>query len=103
MNQMEQIKPDAFTSGAIGETELTEKVIGCAFAVSNVLGNGFVEKVYENAMRIRLEGLGLKVCQQVPLNVWFDEQVVGQFIADLIVDDKLLIELKMKSPPRWRS
>ena len=45
-------------------------------------------------MRIRLEGLGLKVCQQVPLNVWFDEQVVGQFIADLIVDDKLLIELK---------
>ena len=94
MDQIRQINADEEKSGAIGETDLSGQVIGCAYDVSNVLGNGFTEKVYENALLIRLRKLGLNVCQQVPISVWFDDEVVGEFIADLIVENKLLIELK---------
>jgi GxxExxY protein len=73
---------------------LTERIIGLAFRVGSVLGCGFLEKCYENALAHELMKAGLRVRQQVPINVWYDETVVGEYIADLIVEDVVLIELK---------
>jgi len=74
--------------------ELTEKIIQCAFKVSNTLGNGFLEKVYENAFAHELRKNGLHVFQQHSLNVIYDGVVVGEYMADLVVNDSVLIELK---------
>lgn len=74
--------------------ELTELVIGRSHRVHNELGMGFSEKVYENSLRIELMEAGLKVEQQHPIEVLYREHVVGEFFADLIVDERLIIELK---------
>jgi|SRR3954452_11751312 GxxExxY protein len=74
--------------------EITEKIIGCAFKVGSKLGCGFLEKCYENALAYELRRLGLKVEQQVPLKVWYDDIIVGDFVADLVVEDSVLVELK---------
>ena len=74
--------------------EVSERIIGCAFRVSNELGCGFLEKVYENALVHLLSKNGSKVAQQVKLNVWFDDVVVGDYTADIIVDNKVLVEVK---------
>ncbi len=73
---------------------LTEKIIGCAYKVHNSLGPGFLEKVYENALRIELEELQLKVKQQEPVTVYYREHIVGEFSADLIIDDRVIVEVK---------
>jgi GxxExxY protein len=73
---------------------LTEKIIGCAYKVYNVLGHGFLEKVYENALKIELEKQGLMVEQQISITVYYDEHVVGDYTADLLVEGRILIELK---------
>jgi len=73
---------------------LTEHIIGCAFAVSNGLGCGFLEKVYENALAHELRKAGLSVRQQWPIQVCYDGQVVGDYAADLLVEDCVLLELK---------
>lgn len=73
---------------------LTERVIGCAYSVSNVLGCGFLEKVYENALFHEMVKSGLKVRRQCPINVWYDGIVVGEYVADIIVEDQVLLELK---------
>ena len=73
---------------------ITEKIIGCAFAVNIALGSGFLEKVYENALVHELRKSGLKVQQQHPIQVWYDGVVVGEYIADLLVEDSVLVELK---------
>ena len=73
---------------------LTQKIIGCAYKVHNTLGPGFLEKVYENALRIELEKLGLRVRQQQPLSVAYEGHVVGEYYADLWVDERVVIELK---------
>jgi GxxExxY protein len=73
---------------------ITEKIIGCAYKVGSKLGCGFLERCYENAMVYELRKLGLKVEQQVPLKVWYDDIIVGEYVADLIVEDSILIELK---------
>jgi GxxExxY protein len=74
--------------------QTAEKVIGCAYRVSNRLGVGFLEKVYENALTIELRKSGLSVAQQLPVRIFYDGIVVGEYIADLIVEQLLLIELK---------
>ena len=74
--------------------DLTRLIIGCAYKVHNTLGSGFLEKVYENALRIELEKLGRKVKQQEPVSVIYEGQVVGEYYADLWVDDCVVIELK---------
>src|SRR6266705_190745 len=76
------------------DDDLTQKIIGCAYKVHNTLGPGFLEKVYENAIRIELEKLGLVVKQQEPINVTYDGQVVGEYYADLWVDERVVVELK---------
>jgi GxxExxY protein len=74
--------------------ELTQKVIGCSYNVHNELGSGFLEKVYENALRIELAEAGLAVKQQYPIPVSYHGEIVGDFFADLMVDDRLIVELK---------
>jgi GxxExxY protein len=76
------------------DDELTQKIIGCAFTVHNRLGPGFLEKVYENALRIELKKLGLTVKQQEPIAVLYDDQIVGEYYADLWVDERVVVELK---------
>ena len=73
---------------------LTEIVIGLVFKVANTLGSGFLEKVYENALAIELAGSGLAFEQQVPITVHYEGRVVGTYMADLVVQGRLLIELK---------
>ena len=75
-------------------SQLTEKVIRCAFAVSNTLGCGFLEKVYENALAHELRKAGLKVEQQHAITIHYDGVVVGEYAADLLVEGVLLLELK---------
>jgi GxxExxY protein len=74
---------------------LSEKVIGCAYAVSNTLGSGFLEKVYENALAIEIRKLGLKVECQKSVPVYYEGIIVGDYFADLVVEGVLLIELKV--------
>jgi len=74
--------------------DLTEKIIGAAYKVHNVLGSGFVEKVYENAMALELRRDRLLVEQQVPVTVRYKGEIVGEFVADLIVEKKVLVEAK---------
>ena len=76
------------------EKELTEKIIGVCIDVSNELGNGFLESVYENSLLIAFEQSGLKVDSQVPINVYFREHNVGQFYADIVVENKVIVEIK---------
>jgi len=77
-----------------GLNEITERVIGCAFVVANTLGNGFLEKVYENALAHELRKSGLSVEQQKSIKVNYDGIVVGDYVADLLVQDMVLVELK---------
>jgi GxxExxY protein len=73
---------------------LTETVIGAAFNVHNALGAGFLEKVYENALTHELRKRGLDVGQQVSCPVCYDGVVVGDYVADLVVEGRVLVELK---------
>ena len=73
---------------------LTKTIIGCAFKVHNALGSGFLEKVYENALRIELVKQGLEIKQQEPIQVYYEEEIVGDFIADLWVENRVIVELK---------
>jgi GxxExxY protein len=74
--------------------ELTEKVIGAAFKVHNQLGFGFLESVYEKALSIELTKIGIKHQLQAPVKVYYDDQVVGDFVCDVRVEDNLIVELK---------
>lgn len=73
---------------------VTDKIIGCAFTVGNRLGCGFLEKIYENALVIELRKAGLRVTQQQLMEVRYDEVVVGTYVADLVVEGAVLLEIK---------
>jgi len=74
--------------------DLTEKIIGCAYRVHNVLGCGFLESVYEKSLILEIEKTGLLVESQKAINVHYDDQVVGSFFADIIVAHTVIVELK---------
>jgi len=74
--------------------ELTEKIIGCAYRVYNRMGFGFLESVYEKCMLIELHKAGLDTEPQKPIRVQYDGEVVGDFIADILVNDTIILELK---------
>jgi GxxExxY protein len=74
--------------------DLTHKIIGCAYNVFNQLGFGYLESVYRKAMVIELTKSGLKVEEEKPLKVYYDDEVVGEFSADLFVEDTVVVELK---------
>lgn len=73
---------------------LTEAVIGAAYDVANSLGTGFLEKVYENALCHELRKRGIQVAQQYPIQVVYDRVVVGEYMADLVVESEVIVELK---------
>jgi GxxExxY protein len=75
--------------------EITREVIGCAFEVINELGAGFLESVYEKALLLALRQKGLKAICQHPVMVIFRGEIVGDFYADIFVEDKVIVELKV--------
>ena len=74
--------------------ELTYQINGAIFEVSRTLGAGFLEKVYENALMIELRKRGLEAESQVPVKVYYKEEAVGEYFADILVQDKVILELK---------
>ena len=74
--------------------DLTHKIIGCAYNVFNQLGFGYLESVYRKAMVIELNKSGLKFEEEKQLKVYYDDEVVGEFSADLFVGDTVVVELK---------
>ncbi len=79
------------------DNELSQKVIGCAFEVSNILGAGFFEKVYEKSLCIELEKNGLSFQRQKTVAVEYKNTLVGEYVIDIVVEDRLLLELKAVS------
>ena len=77
--------------------ELSEKIIGAAYAIHKELGYGFAEKVYKNALAIQLEEVGLKCSCEVPLRVLYHGRTVGEYYADIVVEDKIIVEAKAVS------
>ncbi len=74
--------------------EITDRIIKVFFEVYNELGHGFLESVYERSLEIALTSLGLKVFRQIQVPVWFRGKPVGDFTADMLVEDCVLLELK---------
>jgi GxxExxY protein len=78
----------------VEHSELTQSIIGCAYRVFNTLGAGFAEAVYHQSLLIELREAGLTAESQVPLDVHYHGQLVGNFFADIIVDNSVILELK---------
>jgi GxxExxY protein len=76
------------------EDPVSEQVIGCAFKVANALGPGFLEKVYANALLHELQKAGLNAQAEKGISVWYDGVQVGEFAADLLIEERVLVELK---------
>ena len=74
--------------------DLAFKIVGIAMEVHRELGYGFLEKVYENALMIAFRLAGIKAEQQVPIKVYFKGEIVGEYIADILVEEKIILELK---------
>jgi GxxExxY protein len=74
--------------------ELTERIIGCAYRVFNRMGFGFLESVYENCLLIELRRSGLAAESQRPMTVYYEGEVVGEFLADIVIEDAVIVELK---------
>ena len=74
--------------------EITSQILAAFYAVYNQLGYSFLERVYENALIIELQKRGLKVLQQTAIQVCYEGQVVGEYFADLLVEDLVVVELK---------
>jgi GxxExxY protein len=75
-------------------SELTGQVIRLFFKVYNKLGSGFLEKVYEHALIIELKKAGIPFLQQAPINVFYDSTKIGLYYADLLIDEKVIVEIK---------
>ncbi len=91
---MENLKKRDINQIDILHKELTDKIIACFYKVYTNLGYGFLEKVYENAMLVELNKNDLKAISQYPVKVNYDGVSVGEYYADIIVEDKVIIELK---------
>jgi GxxExxY protein len=74
--------------------ELTEKIIKIFYSVYNKLGYGFLEKVYENAMMIEFRREGIPVVPQFPIKVFYEGEIIGEYYADIMVDNKVIVEIK---------
>ena len=75
---------------------LTEEIIKVFYRVYNALGYGFLEKVYENSMMIEFQKEGLPAVQQSPIDVTYENEIVGQYFADIVVDEKIIVEIKAR-------
>ena len=74
--------------------KISEKIIGCAFTVSNTLGSGFLEKVYQNALVIELLNEGLEVEKEKAITIFYQGKIVGEYFADILVNQQIIIETK---------
>ena len=74
--------------------DITYQIRGAVFEVNRVLGHGFLEKVYEKALMTELNSRGLSVGNQVPLKIIYKEKIVGEYFADLLVEDSVIVEIK---------
>ncbi|OPX25867.1 MAG: GxxExxY protein [Candidatus Cloacimonas sp. 4484_143] len=75
--------------------KLSDKIIECAIEVHRILGNGFLEKVYENSLMFEFKLRLVPAMNQVPISVYFKNIIVGEYFADIIVDKKIILELKV--------
>lgn len=75
-------------------TEITEKIIGAAYKVYNTLGFGFLEKIYEKALVIEMKKMGLDVKTQEPIKVLYEGVAVGDYVADIVINGKIIVEAK---------
>jgi GxxExxY protein len=74
--------------------DVTFKINGAVFEVNRILGSGFLEKIYENALLIELKTIGLKAIAQAPIKIEYKKQIVGEYFVDILVEDMVIIELK---------
>ena len=74
--------------------ELTQQIIEAAFLVHKILGYGFLEKVYQNALMIELAKRGIRAESERPLKIHYESDIVGDYICDIVVEDKVILELK---------
>ena len=74
--------------------DLSYKIVGLAMRVHSKLGYGFLEKVYENALMVLFRREGIEAKQQAPIIVYFEEEVIGNYYADILVEDKVILEIK---------
>lgn len=77
--------------------EMTARILRCCFEVMNELGSGFLESVYEKALVIALRDIGFKVEARRPIEIVFRGQIIGNFFADLLIENKVIVELKAVS------
>ncbi len=84
-------------------SDLTEKIIKAFYKVYNTLGHGFLEKVNENALSIELSKTGLLHSKQHPVDVYYDDEKVGSYFTDIIVENSVIIELKASENPVFRT
>ena len=95
MGKTTEVNPMAcHSSTGLAHEELTGEILSAFYLVYNELGHGFLESVYESALTIVLQRSGLQVRRQAELQVWFQRQRVGTFRADLVVEDRVIVELK---------
>ena len=76
---------------------VTQQLIGAAFEVHNILGYGFLERVYQKALQVELQARGIKAELEPKIKVQFKGTIVGDYVADLLVEDKIIVELKADS------
>jgi len=88
---------DTTSGGHYRHSDVTDKIVGAAYVVYNALGSGFLEKVYENAMAIELQKQGVGVKEQEPVRVVYDGRVVGDYLADMAVEGKVIVEIKAQA------
>jgi GxxExxY protein len=74
--------------------DLTENIIKIFYNVYGKLGYGFLEKIYENAMMIDLEKAGIKAVSQSPIKVLYDDNIIGEYFADILVENEVIVEIK---------
>ena len=75
-------------------SDITEEIIKAAYKVYNTLGFGFLEKVYENALILEMKKSGLNVKKQEPINVFYEDGIIGEYVADIVVAGKVIVEVK---------
>jgi len=73
---------------------ITEKIISAFYEVYNVLGYGFLEKVYENALMMEFEKIGLKYVNQYPIKIFYKGKIIGDYVADFVVEGKVIVQIK---------
>ena len=75
-------------------SDITDRIIACIHSVRSALGPGFAEKLYENALVVELQTRGLSIKQQHPIRVYYKDILIGEYVADLLVEEKVIVELK---------